>query len=170
MSCWRARNLLSPCEGACDVPLLDTPDIRQLGPYDCGRAAALIVLRYYGMSEADAATSAGRIPVDKHDGTDPAQLAAWARHEGWHVNEGWMDLHTVRHHGAQGTPVILLATLHGGGHWVVSRGIARRSIYLQDPATGRDKHDIDEFTKVWHDANRYGARFRQWGIVMVPQL
>lgn len=153
------------------MPLIETPDVRQRGPYDCGRAAALIALLTppSGVSEADALTLVGSLPVDKYDGTDPAQLAGWWRRIGWHVNEGWMDLDTVRHHGNEGRPVILLATLHGGGHWVVSRGIARQTIYLQDPYSGRDKYPIVEFEAVRHDYNRYGTRFEQWGIVAMQK-
>lgn len=124
-------------------------------------------LRTQGLTDADAVTAVGRLHVDKHDGTDPAYLATWARHEGYRVCEGWMSMDTVRHYGQDGVPVILLATLHGGGHWVVSRGVTRQTIYLHDPAVGRVKMPVAEFEAVWHDGNRYGAKFRQWGVVVV---
>lgn len=148
------------------MPLLNTPDIRQSGEYDCGRTAARIVLQTLGIPEADAVGMVGRLYTDKHDGTDPAQLAQWARHEGFGVAEGFHDLDTVRHHGNEGRPVILLANLHGGGHWTVSRGIARNKIYLQDPCGGRENMPLDEFAACWVDSNRYGARFRQWAVVL----
>lgn len=150
------------------MPLIDTPDYRQLGPYDCGRKCAEIVLAVNRIPDADAECMVGRLRVDKHDGTDPGELASWFRAEGWHVNEGWMDIETVRHHGHEGRPVILLATLHGGGHWVVSRGVPRKTLYLQDPFVGRWKIPVDEFVAVWHDRDRY-ARYEQWGIVAVPK-
>lgn len=148
--------------------LLNTSEEKQLGPYDCARACASIVLAYYGVQPADAATMIGRLRVDKHDGTDPGELAGWFRAEGWMVNEGWHDIDTVRHHGQEGRPVILLATIDGSGHWVVSRGVTRKTIYIQDPFSGRVKYPVAEFEALWHDHDRYGTKYRQWGLVAVP--
>lgn len=149
------------------MALLDTRDIRQLGPYDCGRASALIKLLYYDIPEVEAATMVGRLTVDPDDGTSPGNLAAWFRQERWNVNEGWMDIDTVRHHGAQGRPVILLSQHNGIGHWTVARGVGKTVIYLQDPNEGRRTQKINEFVASWHDADRY-ARYTQWGLVATP--
>lgn len=151
------------------MPLIETLDIRQLGPYDCGRACAAMVLGFYRVPAADAASMIGRLRVCKHDGVDPGELAGWFRSEGWLVAEGWHDVDTVRHHGYEGRPVILLATLHDGGHWVVSRGVIRKTIYLQDPYSGRDKYPVEDFIGVWHDRDRYGTRFVQWAVVACPK-
>lgn len=152
------------------MPLLETPHIEQLGNFDCGRASALINLLYNSVPQAEAAVMVGRLRVSTHDGVDPSEMATWGRSEGWHVNEGWMDIGTLKHHGDEGRPVILLVTLHGNGHWIVSRGVSRGWVFVQDPATGRDKYKADEFLKIWNDANRYGAKFKQWGIVMAPPM
>ena len=163
--CWREKNHLTPC---CQpMALLNTPEILQKGSYDCGRTACLIVARFHGVSEADADVMAGRLPVDKLEGTDPAAISSWWRSEGWGCCEGWMDADAVQHHCENGRPVILLAQLHGGGHWTVARGISRKTIHFQDPANGRWKMPVDQFIPLWHDHNRFGAKFRQWGIVGV---
>jgi hypothetical protein len=166
VNCWRDRNFLTPCDG-CNVALLDLPDNRQLGAYDCGRAVALTKLLFHGVPDVEAATMVGRLPMDENDGTSPGNFAAWFRQERWKVVEGWMDIDDVRHHCSKGRPVILLAQLHGIGHWVIARGVSRGTVYLQDPNAGRTKMKSDEFARVWHDVDRF-ARYEQWGIVAVP--
>jgi len=148
--------------------LLNTPEIRQAGEYDCGRAAARIVLGSYKVPEADAVGMTGTLRVDKLNGTDPAEMVTWFRSHGWSVTEGSTDVPTVRHHCDHGRPVILLATLHGGGHWTVCRGVSRGRIYFQDPFNGRWDMRTTEFDAVWKDANKYGTTFSRWAVVAVP--
>lgn len=167
MNCWRAKNHLTPCCST-EMALLNTPEIYQKGPYDCGRASALIVLGFYGVVGADADRLIATLPVDPHDGTDPLQMSTWFRSIGWGCCEGTMDIGTVKHHGAEGRPVILLYQNEHGGHWAVSRGVSRGTIYLQDPNSGRSKMPVAAFEAAWWDNSRHGARFRQWGIVGVP--
>lgn len=168
IECWRRKVHLTPCHG-CEMPLLDTPGIGQLGNFDCGRASALINLTYQSVDPAIAATMVGRLRVSTSDGVDPSELSTWGRAENWHVNEGWMSVSTLKHHADELRPVILLVTMHGNGHWIVSRGVSRGRIHFQDPNASRDSMKISEFVSIWHDRNRYGAQFEQWGFVMTPK-
>lgn len=148
------------------MPLLDTPDIRQLGHYDCGRASAAVILRFHGMPDVDSIGVLGRLPIDRLDGTDPAQMAGWWRANGYSICEGRMDIDLLRHFADVGVPVQMVATIDGQGHWLVSRGIARGRVYVQDPFAGRGKYTTGEWLGKWYDYNRYGTHFNQWGIAV----
>lgn len=150
------------------MALLNTPELLQEGPYDCGRTACLIVLGFHGITGADANRAIATLPVCPVDGTDPAQMETWFRSlDGWGCSGGSIGVSTIKHHCDEGRPVILLMQTEHGGHWVVSRGVSQGRIHLQCPNKGRFPMAVKAFEAAWWDNGRHGAKFRQWGIVGV---
>ncbi len=144
------------------MPLLDVPLVRQVGPFDCGTAAADMVLRYYRQRMPDLTAAGWPSPID---GTDPRVVEAILRNAGLGVVSGEMDWVDLRHHTGLGRPVACLIQHNGCGHWVVVRGAAYGKVHCLCPAEGEIVLSWSQFDRLWVDVCRDGTRYHQWGVV-----
>jgi ABC-type bacteriocin/lantibiotic exporter with double-glycine peptidase domain len=141
-------------------PLLKLPDIRQVSDYDCGVAASKVVLAYLGHTQRP------KLPVTPIDGTDPRTIESAFRQLGLPVFSGQFDIPLLKHCAATDRPVICLVQQGGVGHYVVSAGVFRGTVFYQCPAEGPLSAKAASFLDSWHDADRFGTHFRCFGIAV----
>lgn len=141
--------------------MLCLPDIRQTRDFDCGRAAVASVYQFFEIRKRHSALCTSSL-----DGTDPRTLEAYLRKDGFFVLSGDMTIQDLREQTKAGRPVIVLMTLHGGGHYIVVSGVARGKVCFQDPVAGSSKMDAGEFEEAWHDFDRFGQVFERFGIAV----
>lgn len=143
-----------------DAVILDIPDIRQAEDYDCGSAALDAVARFHGLRKRGPVRLAN--PVQ---GMSPDTVEAVLRSLGLRVLSGTMTLPDLQSLTRSGRPVLCpVTTQGGGGHWVVVRGVARRTVYTHCPLFGRLSVRAADWLAGWRDATRAGHEFDRWGI------
>lgn len=140
--------------------ILELPDIRQVADYDCGQAASEIVLAHLGYNLTL------KLPITSIDGADPRTIESAFRQMGLPVLSGQMDPALLRYFADTGRPVICLIQHNGIGHYVVSAGVLRNSIYYQCPVEGPGVMKSSDFLDIWHDTDRFGTQFRCFGIAI----
>lgn len=152
--CWKAERGISPaCEGE-DVPLLDTPDIRQELPHNCGSGAFHILYRYHYPKKP--LPDWGDL-ADPVRGIGPDTLELFVRKEFANVCCGHLDLPILQVL-TRTTPVICIISCGPEiDHWVCVRGVSRGFVYTQDPGDGRNRYTISEWLKIWTDSTAGGA-------------
>jgi predicted double-glycine peptidase len=138
-------------------------DIRQKTDSDCGPAAVRCVFDYFDDSRPHREFVNGLL-TGEH-GTDPLAIEAWVRREGYSVQSGTMDIDDLRHHTRAGRPVIAPVKMHGSGHYVVVRMVARGHVYFQDPVDGPRGMRRGEWLSVWRDASTV-TQFVTWGLAI----
>lgn len=134
--------------------MLKLPDIRQVSDYDCGDAALACTFKFFRRPAPPPVSNPA-------DGAEPRDVerALWAA--GFACQSGTMDVTDLRHHAARGRPVLCLLD----GHWVVSAGVERLSVYFQDPERGPCKEKAPVFLTRWiNDTYGQGAPWVRWGI------
>jgi len=145
--------------------LLDLPDIRQSSDFDCGAATTNCVFTYLGYNKPRK-FFLQMLGTNEMNGTDPRTLEAQIRREGYKVLSGDMAIEDLRSQANQGRPVILLVTLHGGGHYITSRGVQRGRVHYQDPSCGPQSMKVNEFKERWNDYDRFGITYANFGIAV----
>jgi ABC-type bacteriocin/lantibiotic exporter with double-glycine peptidase domain len=130
------------------------PDIRQHGEYDCGAAAAAMVLSYWGqpVSEEEIWTAA-------HAADGRGVKAGWLRDElrrrgleAYLFHGTVTDLYRELH---DGRPVIVGVAMDWGNdaltHYlvVVALDLKSRTIVALDPARGWRQYELDTFLREW---------------------
>ncbi|HKA86928.1 MAG TPA: cysteine peptidase family C39 domain-containing protein [Haliangiales bacterium] len=130
------------------------PDIRQHGEYDCGAAAAAMVLDYWGKPTSEETIWAAAAPQDGH-----GVRAGWLRDE-----LKRRGLETYLFHGtvtdlyrelAAGRPAIVGVAMDWGNdaltHYlvVVALNVGERTIVALDPARGWRQYEVDTFLREW---------------------
>ncbi len=139
--------------------MLQLPDVRQAENYDCGPASIDTVLRFFGVrSKTSVVQCANEI-----DGTHPATLETALRRAGLLVCAGRMSLADLTHHTRLGRPVLCPVDLFGG-HWVVVRGATSKRVYFHCPSEGPQWVTRDRWLSIWHDSERSGDVFVNWGL------
>lgn len=141
------------------IPL---PDVRQQGPSDCGAACAAAVLVHFGRLPLKYALDecSARLLTSGIDGTDPRAIEALFRAEGLRVQSGEMTLPDLRWHTDRGRPVVVVTR----GHYLVVRGLWYTTVYVHDPLEGPKEPRQDAFLVEWEDVDRFGTRYRSFGI------
>lgn len=139
--------------------MLDTPDVRQKDDYRCGPVCMDCAFRLLGARITASALDIAS-PID---GTHPAAIEHGFRAAGLNVCSGSMTVDDLKHHTRLGRPV-LCSTAIFGGHWVVVRGVQRKRVYYHCPVEGRKSLPVDTWVGLWHDFERTGHAFVQWGI------
>lgn len=141
------------------------PDLRQAKDHDCGPTAVRIILKYHKRSVTK--THIKELPCDPVDGTDPRAIESWFRSRDLGVLAGTMTWQDLRHLTGQGRPVIcLITTSHGIGHYVVVSHTFGGYITYQCPTNGLLKVSKKEWLRGWHEVDRLGAKYIQWGIAV----
>ncbi len=137
-------------------------DIRQKLSYDCGHAAVACVIDLFGRRCPKLIERLGTTPID---GTDPRQIEAYFRQEGFCVQSGDFTVEDLKYHTGSSRPVIVLVKLHGG-HYLVVAGVRRGFVYFQDPDTGPARMRIADFEEAWSSVDRMGAIYDKFGIAV----
>lgn len=130
------------------------PDIRQHGEYDCGAAAAAMVLHYWGKPTPAEDIWAAARAEDGH-----GVRAGWLRDE---LTRRGLEAHLF--HGtvtdlyrelAAGRPAIVGVAIDWGNdaltHYlvVVALDVGSRTIVTLDPARGWRQYELDTFLREW---------------------
>lgn len=136
------------------MPLLDTLQLEQSLPYNCGAAAFHILYRYHYPRKPLPEWGELADPV-RGVGADAMEL--FVRHEFANVCVGHLDLKHLRFL-ASFTPVLCIITVAPDcDHWSCVRGVTRQYVWTQDPDTGRRRYTHDEWMRVWCDSTAGGA-------------
>ncbi len=136
---------------------LSIPDVRQQSDHDCGEAAVVAVLRYWGLRNKPAFAT-------PQDGSDPRQLESALRLAGLKVLSGEMTIVDLRHFTKEGRPVICLTQSEGQGHYVVVSGVHGRYVQYHDVSCGIVHCTKKLWELDWHDRGRMGESFVHFGI------
>lgn len=145
--------------------LLDLPDIRQKDTYDCGPAAIKSCLQYIGFRKGYDFYREKFSPTEI-DGCDPRTAEAHLRNLGLKIQSGHMTIADLRFHTSLQRPVLTLIQAFGCGHYIAVRGVSRGRVHYQDPNAGRLSLLIDDFERIWKDADRFGLAFDKFGIAL----
>lgn len=143
--------------------MIEVPDIRQNGDYDCGDAAIDAALGAIGAKRPRGTRLAN--PVQ---GMGADTVAAILRGCGLKVWAGPVltGIEGLRHLTRAGLPVLCCIS-ERGGHWVVVRGVSRGRVYFQDPAAGPTSRPVGAWLGVWHDSEaESGHHYDRWGIAV----
>ena len=156
---WHRARGMGEWKGDGEV-MLQLPEIRQKGEYDCGPTARKIVEDYLGI----------RIPTvhaTPVDGLSPSALENAFRKAGACVLSGNMTISDLRHQTRLGRPVVCLVTHKGEGHYVVVAGVGTRYVHYQCPDEGRRMELDSRFLQQWYDHSaRWGYDYKCWGIAV----
>lgn len=156
--------------------LLDVPDFRQNGAYDCGAAATHSVCAYFGVGPETEEEFIAELGTTPADGTRPGNILALLTRYGLAVTAGQsMDLDDLAAFHDDGRPVICPIQAYGtaeeeaqeeSGHYVVVIGRGMGMVFIQDPSAGRQMVPEDEFLQNWHDRDADANEYNQYGIAV----
>lgn len=138
--------------------MLDVPDCRMQTEYDCGDCVIRSVCGYYGLDEPAALSNASY-------GLAPDTLEAVLRSLDLKIISGHLTTDDLRWYTAGSRPVICPVTGDDGvGHWVITRGVYRRYVYLQDPAVGPTRVKLAWWNDHWFDSTRT-TEYTNYGVI-----
>jgi ABC-type bacteriocin/lantibiotic exporter with double-glycine peptidase domain len=143
---------------------VELPDIRQEDVYDCGAVAANIVCTYWGLNRPRSAYLR-ELLTNGINGTDPRTMEGFLRRQGLYVISGEMSAADLRFQTRLGRPAVVLVTSQGVGHYAVVSAVSRGGVFMQDPACGPRRQRLKDFVADWHDGDRLGVAYTQFGIV-----
>ncbi|WP_371372805.1 peptidase C39 family protein [Sporomusa aerivorans] len=172
---------------------------QQTTDYTCGPAAAMSLMRWYSILSDQAMNPTTELLIakgmgtgdmhSKHPGTNPQQMAAWLKQNGFEVTLGYNGtLEMLRDNLKKGIPT-LVEWIDWGGHWVVVTGYYAGheapakgvdTIFFADPAVqwttvnnpdGISSFNAWRFRDMWFDAQYFkpGNLVRNVYIVAVPK-
>jgi SPP1 gp7 family putative phage head morphogenesis protein len=157
--------------------ILDVPDRRQSGDYDCGAAVVHSLADALGLGNGRKESDYIReLETSKSRGTTPDAIIRWFHAQKLMVVSGpGMSVGDLSAHVAQGRPVIVPVQMHGdednealgqnkSGHYVIVLGVSppvylvptdpsvsTYSVTVQDPLSGRLEMGARDFDRRWHD-------------------
>lgn len=182
---YRPANLL-PINGDPDGPegpgvapgaeLLDVPDLRQEGDYDCGPAAVQAVCRFLGVGPASRAEYAEALGTTRAGGTRPAAVLDLLSRAGLAATaKAGLGVADLARFFAAGHPVLCPVQAGdpaGGssGHWVVVVGVGLGQVMVHDPAAGRRMISEEDWLAGWHDRDADGVGYERFGIAAGREL
>ena len=142
------------------VPMLDVPYVSQSEAL-CGGAAAAMVQRYWGFRAA--AEDMAHLIDQEAEGIATGTLVEALQLRGWTARALTGDADFVKHHLADGRPLIALIEARPGRlHYVVILGWADGRVVFHDPATRPTETLAEaEFDRRW-------AATRRWTLLALP--
>lgn len=182
---YRPANLL-PINGDPDGPdgpgvapgaeLLDVPDLRQEGDYDCGPAATQAVCQFFGVGPATRAEYADALDTTSAGGTRPAAILDLLSRTGLATTaKSALEVADLARFFASGHAV--LCPVQAGepvgsssGHWVIVIGVGLGQVMIHDPAAGRRMVSEENWLAGWHDQDRDGQIYDRYGIAAGREL
>lgn len=156
-------------DGSYPSPLA-VPVCRQDTNYSCGAAALQAVLAFHGIAENEAAI-AKTLGTDPVGGTGSDAIIALVKQLGLPMEDrDGLSLDDLAHCLAKGAPILCPIQLHGGGHWVVVRGLDELGVSIMDPVDGETSIGRDAFQAAWKDKDAAGKVYEQYGIAVGPRV
>lgn len=161
--------------------LLEIPDVRQAGDFDCGAAATQSVALYFGVDEGRQESDYVReLGTTEGDGTEPEAIIDWLNDHGLVTTSGQgMSLDDLKRFYAEGKPVIVPLQMYGDtpeydqeeaanetGHYVIVQGLGLGLVFFQDPIGGRQMMAEADFDARWHDREKEGVIDDHFGIAV----
>jgi predicted double-glycine peptidase len=142
--------------------------------FDCGPAALKGIFNHYGITDESLNELTRDVGADPEGGTAPQRLADAAKQHGLNVAaKDGMTLDELRKHLDEGHPVIVpiqvdAADADTGGHYVIVKGVGDNEISYADPSNpDTDGHySIDDFMSRWHDKDKNGKEYKNFGIAV----
>lgn len=120
---------------------------------DCGVACVQMLLNWLEQNKRGIMGLGSVI-----DGLQVRTIESFLREKGLRVISGNLDIHMLRHHVRQGSPVICLVT----DHYVLVKGFIPRKIIYNCPMDGEKTESIAKFKKRWATTSDY--TLINWGI------
>jgi len=158
--------------------VLDFPDVRQSRSYTCGASALQAILYYYGLSFREDELEA-LLHIDPKNGTAPRDIVRLCQHFALNVDEKQhMTIADLKSYLKRKIPVLVtmqawnntLQSYHklwNSGHYSVVIGIISDFVIFEDPSLiGRGVLTINEFMDRWHDIDKYGHHYINYGIAI----
>lgn len=155
--------------------LLDIPDLRQEGDWDCGPAAVQSVCQYFGRGPSTRQAFVEALGADPKQGTaPPAVVSLLSRLDGLKVTAGAaLEVEDLTRFFHAGQPVLCPCRpdkTAASGHWVVVTGTGLGQVFLQDPAAGRRMLSEEEWLSIWYDRDADGVGYERYGIAVGEDL
>lgn len=160
------------------MKILPFPELRQAYNWDCGASAIQSILIYYGL-DVRAGLIIKEAGTNYDHGTSPAQMKAVFKKYKLQCTAQKMTVADIKKSIDKKIPVILLLQAWspqeqvdwqnewGNGHYVVAIGYDSKKIYFEDPfALGRTFLSYDELLTRWHDKDKNGKKYINWGLVV----
>lgn len=155
---------------------LPLPDIRQRYNYDCGAAAVLTVLQYFGVGPDNEEALISALGTNEEDGTSPAQIAGYLASCGLDISaENDLTIDDLAQLTGDGFPVICCVqdsdnpsdiAYERAGHWLVVAGVCPEGcVQVADPAEGPHEISGPDFLARWQDTDGEG-QFIHFGIIV----
>lgn len=101
-----------------------------------------------------------RLLCSNDDGTEPSNIAAFLRSEGFAVLDGNMEVVDLNYFTKNGRPVIALCD----SHYVAISKVFRGRVYFQDPTEGPRSLTTEQFNNYWNCESYLGVPFKRWAI------
>lgn len=143
----------------------DFPETRQFYLYDCGAAAMLGVLAYYGFDNLSEQSLMTLARTNKRSGTSVEELKQIARKFGLKYKEGSMSIPKLKMYVRKKIPVIILIQniwidhnlkndnylkQRNCGHYVIPIGFNEDKFFFEDPASCfRTYLTFSELERIW---------------------
>lgn len=163
------------CCGQRQKGLIDVPDYRQQGNYDCGAAVTHSVAALFGVG-ADSEDAMIEALGTNQSGTSPQAIIAYLKSLGLQVEaKNGLTVDDLATMNGEGKPVICCIQDYGtpqeeakdeSGHYVVVVDIDPQNITIQDPSAGRVEMSREDFDTHWHDEGADGTVYDHFGIAV----
>jgi ABC-type bacteriocin/lantibiotic exporter with double-glycine peptidase domain len=143
--------------------MIDFPESRQIGNYDCGANALLSVLSYHGI-DVDESTIIKIAHTTKRSGTSINGIKKVLKKFKLKYKDGKIDIETLKKYVKKKIPVIIPLQAWetkkvknwncewDSGHYVIPIGYDKKKIYFEDPVCiTRAYLTFKELEERWHD-------------------
>ncbi|MFH1314813.1 MAG: cysteine peptidase family C39 domain-containing protein [Candidatus Uhrbacteria bacterium] len=152
-------------------------ELRQTYNWDCGANAIQSVLAYYGIDVRESIVM--KIAGTTRGGTPISGIKKVVKKYGLKQKSGKMEIDDIKQYLDNEIPVILLVQAWTeknnvdwekdwvDGHYVVAIGYDKTKLYFEDPSSVlRTYLTYNEFMKRWHDVDKNGKKYINWGMAV----
>ena len=159
------------------MKLLPFPKLRQTYGYDCGAVAIESILGYYGLEIREGVLL--KLAKTTKSGTYPPNVIKTLEKYGLKCHVGEFTILDIKKYIDKKIPIILLIQAWtekkkinwekdwNDGHYVVAIGYDKKRIYFEDPSSlARTYLNYKELEKRWHDKDKYGKSYINFGIAV----
>lgn len=157
--------------------------LRQKEPYSCGRAAAAIVLRVYGLNKKERDVD---LPADPDDGCPPIELIRYFKNRRYRTKHKFAKpaVRSLEKMLDKGWPIIVAyqdwahkpseTNYHktwDNGHYAVLIGYDSQRFWFIDPSSDKRVRYLDkkDFEGRWRDITSKGKIYHNWGLAIGPK-
>jgi len=159
------------------MKIIKFPELKQTTDYDCGATALTAVLAYFGINVAE--KDIMQAAKTTKFGTPIVGLKKVVKKYGLKYQAGEMTAEQVKRYIDKKIPVILLIQAWTDkdsvawqkdwtdGHYAVAIGYDKTKMYFEDPwTTLRTYLTYKELAKRWHDVDKHGKKYLNFGLAV----